>query len=68
MANRRLTTPELKKANALLTVIRARLLALSGEDPALLFAYRRKIAKQVVYDERSTPMFRRKLKIRKMKT
>jgi len=66
MPNRTLTTDELEKASVLLRDIRARLHALAGDDPDLLLAYRRKIAKQLVYDERSTPMLRRKLKAQKM--
>jgi hypothetical protein len=45
--------------------IRTRLDALSGGDFELLFAYRRKIAKELGYDERSKPMARRKLKTQK---
>lgn len=66
MPNRTLTTDELEKANALLRDIRARLHNLAGEEPDLLFAYRRKIAKELVYDERGKPMKRRLLKMKKM--
>jgi hypothetical protein len=45
---------------------RARLIDLAGDDPFLLFAYRRKIAKELVYDERGKPMFRKVLKACKM--
>ena len=38
---------------------------LSNGDLELLFALRRKIAKELTYDERSKPMERRKLKIAK---
>jgi len=67
MPNRRLTKEELQKANDLLGEIRARLDALSGHDSDLLFAFRRKVAKELGYDERSKPMARRKLKIQKRK-
>ncbi len=67
MTNRRLTPDELEQANALLREVRSKLLALSGGDKELVFAYRRKIYKQLIYDERSTPMVRRKLKIEKRK-
>jgi hypothetical protein len=67
MTNRNLTQDELKLANDLLTQIREQLTALSGDDPDLLFAYRRKVAKQLIYDERSTPAHRRKLKALKRK-
>jgi hypothetical protein len=66
MPNRNLTAAELEKANALLSCIRARLIELSGDDPAALFAYRRKIAMELTYDERGKPMHRRALKARKM--
>ena len=63
MANRFLTDAELQRASDLLDEIRARLAKLSGADPELLFAYRRKIAKELGYDERSKPAVRKKLKI-----
>lgn len=66
MPNRRLTADELEQANSLLGDIRARLLSLAGKEPDLLFAYRRKIAKELGYDERGKPMKRRILKLRKM--
>jgi hypothetical protein len=62
MRNRRLTEEEAQKAHALLNQIRAKLEKLSGGDRELLFAYRRKIFKHLIYDERSTPMARRKVK------
>ena len=67
MPNRQLTEDELKKARALLTSVRARLLKLSNGDKNLLFAYRRKIFKELMYDERSKPMVRRHLKQMKRK-
>lgn len=67
MANHNLTPDELKLVNDLLTQIREQLKALSGDDPNLLFAYRSKVAKQLIYDERSTPAHRRKLKALKRK-
>ena len=65
MANRNLTKGELEYALELLAEVRARLTELSGGDPDLLFAYRRKIAKELQYDERKKPMARRSLKNRK---
>ena len=62
MANRRLTPSELERANALLDGIRKQLLALSAGDRDLLFAYRRKVYKELGYDERSKPGERRLLK------
>jgi len=66
MPNRRLTTDELDKANAVLRDIRERLCALAGGELELLFAYRRKIAKELVYDERGKPTQRKLLKLNKM--
>lgn len=67
MSNRRLTPEELLNANALLSEVRERLQDLSGEDNELLFAYRRKVYKELTYDERSKPMHRRRLKLAKMR-
>ena len=67
MPNRTLTPKELGEANALLQEIRSRLCILAGNDLELLFAYRRKISKELSYDERSKPMLRRKLKAQKRK-
>jgi hypothetical protein len=67
MANRQLSSDELARANELLADIRARLERLSAGDPELLFAYRRKVFKELTYDERSKPMVRRKLKDLKWK-
>jgi hypothetical protein len=62
MPNRNLTQDELMLANELLATIRARLSDLAGDDRLLLFAYRRKIVKELGYDERSKPGHRNKLK------
>ena len=62
MGNRRLNDDELENARRLLEYVRRKLMALSGGDKDLLFAYRRKIYKELIYDERSKPMVRRKLK------
>jgi hypothetical protein len=64
MANPQLTAEQLNVANLLLADIRSRLEELSGSDPELLFALRRKVAKELGYDERSKPMARRALKRR----
>lgn len=63
MPNPRLT----KEQNAslfvpLLAELRARLIAVAGDDPNTLWALRRKLAKELVYDERGTPAHRIKLK------
>jgi len=62
MPNRNLDLDELKRANELLADIRKRLGALAGGDPLLLFAYRRKIVKELGYDERGKPGVRAQLK------
>lgn len=60
--SRQLDQDELIKANILLDEIRTNLEKLSGGDKSLLFAYRRKIFKELTYDERGKPNYRRKLK------
>ena len=67
MSNRQLNTKELAQAKTLLEDIRLKLQALSGDDPSLLFAFRRKVYKELTYDERSKPLVRRKLKDQKWK-
>ena len=67
MPNRQLTSDELSQANMLLAEIRARLEVLSHGDRELLFAYRRKVFKELTYDERDKPAVRRKLKDQKWK-
>jgi hypothetical protein len=62
MPNRNLTSEELERANGLLAEIRTRLRALAADDPLLLFAYRRKVVKELGYDERGKPVVRAKLK------
>lgn len=57
-----LTRGELEKAQTLLRSIRRRLKNLSGDNGELFFAYRRKVYKELVYDERSKPMARVRLK------
>lgn len=63
--NRRLGTEELKLANSLLDLIRSRIDELAGADERLRFAYRRKVAKELQYDERGKPTHRIRLKARK---
>ena len=62
MSNRTLNAEELKRANELLAYIREQLNILSGCDPNLLFAYRRKVAKELQYDERGKPSARAQIK------
>lgn len=65
MANRRLNADELLKANKVLATIRAALEDLAGDDRDLLLAYRRKVFKELIYDERGKPMTRRDVKQKK---
>lgn len=66
-SNRRLSADELAQASALLDLIRSRIDELAGDDPRLTFAYKRKIAKELQYDERGKPIHRIRLKERKRK-
>jgi hypothetical protein len=66
MPNRQLTPDELKTLFApLFADIRGKLKSLSGGDAALLFALRRKLFKELSYDERGKPMHRKLLKAAK---
>lgn len=62
MPKRRVKLEELVFANVMLFEIRARLIALNNGDRELQFVYRRKIFKELSYDERNKPAVRRKLK------
>lgn len=66
MPNPILNADQRQKANELLERIRAELVALAGDDSDLLFAYRRRVAKMLVYDERGGPNKRGRLKRAKM--
>ena len=67
MTNRQLSKGELEKANELLDEIRVRLWKLANDDEELLLAYRRKVYKELTFDERGKPAHRRRLKQRKRK-
>ena len=63
MANRQLTQEELAEMfRPILEEVRARLRDASRGDDQLLWALRRKLAKELTYDERGKPMLRRQLK------
>ncbi len=62
MANRRLSPTELADATQLLNRIRSDLGCLAATDAALLWALRRKVYKELCYDERGKPAYRRRLK------
>jgi ribosomal protein L44E len=65
--NRRLTDEERDLVLPLLNEVRGRLKALAGNDSDLHWALRRKLYKELMYDERSKPMQRRALKVFKRK-
>ena len=66
MGNRQLSTEEIQKVfKPLIDEIRQSLTTLSGGDQGLLWALRRKLFKELTYDERGKPMQRRKLKEQK---
>lgn len=66
MANRQLTSKELIDfAIPLLTTVRKRLREISSRNKNLLWALRRKIYKELMYDERGKPMHRKQLKMKK---
>jgi len=69
MPNRRLTDDErITLFGPLLVDVRNRLAALAGTDEALYWALRRKLSKELSYDERSRPVQRKKLKLAKRKS
>ncbi|RIV29257.1 hypothetical protein D2Q93_01435 [Alicyclobacillaceae bacterium I2511] len=66
MPNRILTEKEREQLfNPLIRDIRSKLVCLSNEDKELLWALRRKLAKELTYDERRKPSQRRNLKRKK---
>jgi UTP:GlnB (protein PII) uridylyltransferase len=66
MPNRQLTDAERRDLFApLIEDVRARLHSLSKGDDDLLWALRRKLAKELSYDERGKPMHRVMLKMQK---
>lgn len=67
MLNRQLSPNELKNlASPLLKSVRKRLKAAAKGNAQLLWALRRKVYKELMYDERGKPMYRRKLKWQKI--
>lgn len=66
MPNRRLTDAERESHfMPLIATVRSLLLEAAAGDPNLHWALRRKLAKELVYDERSKPMDRKILKRKK---
>ncbi len=67
MPTRKLTEQELKVANSLLEEFRQSIGRPSRDDPDLRFALRRKIAKELTYNERGKPAQRKKLKLKMLR-
>lgn len=67
LPTRKLSIEELKMANSLLQEVRRSIERHSGNDLDLRFALRRKIAKELSYDERGKPTQRKKLKLKMYK-
>jgi hypothetical protein len=65
--NPRLSSDQLLVANKLIDEVRAKLAALTGDDTNYHWALRRKLAKELVYDERGKTGHRVKLKLLKRK-
>ena len=62
MPNRTLSETELEHAWQLIEHVRQRIEELAGGDRELLFALRRKVYKELTYDERGKPAHRKRLK------
>ena len=67
MPTRKLNEQELVATNSLLEEVRHSIEKLSGNDAKLQFAIRRKIAKELSYDERGKPTQRKKLKLKMLR-
>jgi len=66
MPTRKLTKIEIEQLfRPLYESVSTRLGKLGRNDSELLFALRRKLAKSLIYDERGTPMHRRRIKMLK---
>lgn len=65
--NPRLNEAQLELANVLLNEIRDRIAEVAVGDDDAYFAFRRKIAKELTYDERGKPTLRKRLKYQLMR-
>jgi hypothetical protein len=65
--NPQLSTEQHAEATKLLAEVRDRIQQLAGGDADLVFAYRRYVSKKLIYDERSNPGKRRRLKQKLLK-
>ena len=64
MANRQLDSDEREVAKQILADTKLRIVSASKDDANLEWAMRRYIYKQLIYDERKSPMVRRALKVK----
>ncbi|MBI5152862.1 MAG: hypothetical protein HZA36_00140 [Parcubacteria group bacterium] len=62
MSNPQLNETQLKQAHRLIAKVRKWIETLAKNNPEAIFAFRRKIYKELMYDERSKPMERKRLK------
>jgi len=62
MSNPQLNENQLAQAHKLIAKIKKEIETLAKNNPEAIFAFRRKIYKELMYDERSKPMERKKLK------
>ncbi|MDO8452250.1 MAG: hypothetical protein Q7S79_00705 [bacterium] len=62
MSNPQLGETQLEQAHRLIAKIRKEIEILAKNNPETTFAFRRKIYKELMYDERSKPAERKKLK------
>ena len=62
MSNPQLNEIQLKQAHKLIAKIRKEIETLAKNNSKAVFAFRRKIYKELIYDERNRPMERKKLK------
>jgi UTP:GlnB (protein PII) uridylyltransferase len=63
MENPKLNKKQLQQAGIFLNKIRLEINKLAHNDQKLIFAFRKKIRKELTYDERSKPSVRKKLKM-----
>lgn len=62
MSNPQLNEKQLTQAHRLIAKIKKEIETLGKNNPQAIFAFRRKIYKELMYDERSKPRERKKLK------
>lgn len=62
MSNPRLSESQVEQAQKAIGKIRKEIRKIANNDPNLIFAFRRKIYKELIYDERGKPLERKRLK------